>query len=492
MTHCIRQQHLHVQVNGTEAEAMVLQQSLSDWCQDYLFSVIERTLDNYVPADEYWALECLTIEVGRLTLARLPLDLPCLVEQALAKALRNQQIVKTNQPIATMADVCRQATAQQHDEEAWLTFLKTGSLPWSWRLPQGKTLEQLMLECWQNQPLSIDKAIVRSVLAAAPIRQRLLWQFSPTFLLVLMQRIAPQCYKMIENLLPYLAELDGLGDSGKAFSRQLWATVLALSASDSAVTEIQLLNTVWRQLPAISRSDALIALLVRHWPELNLTANNTLSYKASGLAQVTDTRFQATANPLLAKLPDVGAQTQANLQSHSEPSAAAVAINEGVYIDNAGLVLLHPFLPQFFRALQIADAVNLLQPERALCLLHYLSTGQLSAAEYELVLPKLLCNIPLTEPVQSYLTLTEQEIAEADVLLAAVIQHWEVLRNTGIDGLRATYLLRSGKISVRADGDWLLQIENKAYDILLQQLPWGISIVKLPWMQKMLWVEWVY
>jgi hypothetical protein len=85
------------------------------------------------------------------------------------------------------------------------------------------------------------------------------------------------------------------------------------------------------------------------------------------------------------------------------------------------------------------------------------------------------------------LTAAEQE--EAGALLDAVIRHWEVLRNSSPDALRGTFLLRPGKVSLRGE-DWLLQVESKTCDILLEQLPWGISMIKLPWMKKMLWVEW--
>jgi hypothetical protein len=43
---------------------------------------------------------------------------------------------------------------------------------------------------------------------------------------------------------------------------------------------------------------------------------------------------------------------------------------------------------------------------------------------------------------------------------------------------------------MREDGDWVLQVEANTADILLDQLPWGISMIKLPWMGMMLWVEW--
>jgi len=77
-------------------------------------------------------------------------------------------------------------------------------------------------------------------------------------------------------------------------------------------------------------------------------------------------------------------------------------------------------------------------------------------------------------------------------LLQAVIGHWDALRNTTPDGLRGTFLTRPGKLSQRPDGDYLLQVESQSFDILLERLPWGIGVVKLPWMERMLWVEWAY
>ena len=77
------------------------------------------------------------------------------------------------------------------------------------------------------------------------------------------------------------------------------------------------------------------------------------------------------------------------------------------------------------------------------------------------MLPKILCNLPLDAPVESDIELTHSETEEAEALLSAVIQHWDALRNTGIDGLRGTFLLRFGKLSLRDDGDWLLQVEAK-------------------------------
>jgi hypothetical protein len=164
-------------------------------------------------------------------------------------------------------------------------------------------------------------------------------------------------------------------------------------------------------------------------------------------------------------------------------------LDEGVYINCAGIVLLHPFLPRLFEAVGIARDSELLEPERALSLLHFLATGQRVAPEYDLVLAKMLCNIPLQIPVASRIDLTAAEEEEVAALLAAVIQHWDALGETSADALRNTFLMRAGKLS-RRGGDDVLQVEALSFDILLDRLPWGIGMIQLPWMERMLRVEW--
>jgi hypothetical protein len=91
--------------------------------------------------------------------------------------------------------------------------------------------------------------------------------------------------------------------------------------------------------------------------------------------------------------------------------------------------------------------------------------------------------------VEPDVVLDVAEQAEAEALLKALIGHWSALRDTSPDGLRGAFLLRPGKLSERG-GEWLLQVERQAADILLGDLPWGYSAVRLPWMTGILWVEW--
>jgi hypothetical protein len=92
--------------------------------------------------------------------------------------------------------------------------------------------------------------------------------------------------------------------------------------------------------------------------------------------------------------------------------------------------------------------------------------------------------------VEAPVALTVAEEEEAIALLEAVIRHWDAVGDTSVGGLRGTFLVRPGKLFQRGNGDDVLQVESRSFDILLDRLPWGIGMIQLPWMEKILWVEW--
>ncbi len=126
---------------------------------------------------------------------------------------------------------------------------------------------------------------------------------------------------------------------------------------------------------------------------------------------------------------------------------------------------------------------------RAVFLLHWLATGHMEAAEFGLILPKLLCGLRLESGMPRHFELSPDEQAESEHVLLSVLGHWPPLKNTSIEGLRLTFLQRQGKL-VEKEGGWLLTVERKAFDVLLDKLPWGFSAVRLPWMESVLHVNW--
>lgn len=158
------------------------------------------------------------------------------------------------------------------------------------------------------------------------------------------------------------------------------------------------------------------------------------------------------------------------------------------YVQNAGLVLLHPFLSAFFKEIGLMRS-NESAHRRAVQVLHFLATGETNTPEYALLLPKILAGWPIEKPIDLRLKLTKAEKAEVQSLLEMIISYWSVLGSTSVDGLREGFLRRDGRLSKRDNG-WLLQVETQTLDILLDQLPWGIGVIKNDWMTDFLYVEW--
>lgn len=159
---------------------------------------------------------------------------------------------------------------------------------------------------------------------------------------------------------------------------------------------------------------------------------------------------------------------------------------------DAGLVLLHPYLPTLLRAVGCAvdDALVPAQLPRAAALLHALATGRDEAFEFELTLAKLLLGLAPDAPLPPRpLAIDAAARAECDALLGAAIGHWPALGGTGIDSFRQSFLARDGALSRRDDG-WHLRVADEPFDVLLGRLPWGIGLVRLPWMEVPLHVHW--
>lgn len=166
---------------------------------------------------------------------------------------------------------------------------------------------------------------------------------------------------------------------------------------------------------------------------------------------------------------------------------------EGTYIPHAGVILLHPFLPTCFSRLQWWGEGTFADEDarrKAVLLVYYLASGRRKAPEYELVLPKVLCGYSPEAAIPATAALTEEEFAEAEELLQMVLVRWDKLKGTSVEGLREGFLQRGGKLLRRNDRLTLL-VERHSIDVLLDFLPWGLSIVKLPWLPEIIYVEWV-
>lgn len=166
---------------------------------------------------------------------------------------------------------------------------------------------------------------------------------------------------------------------------------------------------------------------------------------------------------------------------------------DGIYITNAGLIILHPFLPALFDECMLTNAdglfVDQMAAYKAVALLHYLQTGREAYEEQWMAFNKILCGLHIVDALPPAVTLQVKEKRECDILLKTVVHYWEALKGASVDTVRESFLSRNGKLSMK-EGNWLLQVERQTVDVLIDRLPWGISTVKLPWVDHLIYTEW--
>ena len=165
---------------------------------------------------------------------------------------------------------------------------------------------------------------------------------------------------------------------------------------------------------------------------------------------------------------------------------------EKIYINNAGMVLANPYLPELFKRLQLLEDREFKDresAEKAIHILQYMVNETCSSPEYKLLLNKLLCGIQTGVPIKQSAEISSDEKQLVNGLIQAIIKNWKAIGNTSVNGFRESFLQREG-ILYKEDDCWQLQVETRAYDMLLDQIPWAFSTIKFPWMKDILYVKW--
>lgn len=534
MNHLIARQLFELKT-GSSRNAFRLQHELSGLFWRAVAPELERIFDRLAPPDSLIRIDKLEIDLGQLSEEDL-LDgkflphLSRLLEEAVSKAIREQR-----------RGIQRLSLTEGHFEQ-WLRFLENGFLLWDGRRPEQDWLKGV--KDWLAQSGPAVERLHRLAKHNRQAFQRLVLQHSPEFLVAIAELFtghkqsvlaeASREWQKLPDLSPALLAAIPIAGARRRellfWERVIWMAIIRRQKISAA----QLVERTMADLVAPLRWPA-VSQALKEQPEGfdQLTATfEILGKRQSRLSQ----KEEGQAKKRKAKGPEAGPEKQfeekAELpdateapkeHSKSQPPVVekgaepadevsgpewgeqAWQLEEGagppveplpegteIFIPNAGIILLHSFLVRFFDVLELLEGSDFQSEEtrqKAIHLLHFLATGEESMPEYQLVLPKFLCGMPLNLPLSHQAQFSEEEKEECEGLLEAVIRNWGALGDVSIDSLREGFLQRQGKLSKRDTG-WLLQVEQQTLDILLDKLPWGIGIVKLPWMEELLRVEW--
>jgi hypothetical protein len=225
-------------------------------------------------------------------------------------------------------------------------------------------------------------------------------------------------------------------------------------------------------------------------------------FLSSNWKGVADNLFQTKIPLLTLEAPPVKDDLPALLAGRQQQNISATAssasentphsMEESMYVHNSGLVILAAYFKRYFGLLDMLDGEVFRSEEgaiRGVLLLEYLASGRTEVGEHELAFNKVLCGLDVTTPVPTTLELTEQEVEISEQMLNAILQNWDKMSGSTVENLRGSFLLREGLLREH-DAHWSLQVTSAGYDILLSFLPWTISVISLPWVDKRLEVEW--
>jgi hypothetical protein len=435
--------------------------------------------------------------------------------------------------------------------EIFIHFLQTGTLPWYVDSTQSIDMDALLEGLIKKE--AIESKRVKAVLDRSACRQRLIKQFKESNMQVLYCMMFDE-YRTLDweaffETLEQLLMQQSLPAAIKTISwDQLW------QGSLKNLTLVKMLSEIWQRI--ILRDAAKAEQITRVFENNQNDLAKALKSESSRLRlsfSELENRMQATPGSLQ-KIQGADSVTASPATRKNKPSRAAtekkypgtaveqahveqahieqthaeqahknqheISIADKIFnfqesearseldvtaeaqseelsrfaVHNAGLILFHPFLNTLFSALGLAhdsQFKNSLCQQKSIHILQYLVAGKEKVAEHQLVLNKLLTNWPLQQTLDREIRLKSAEKNECKQLIDALIGHWSILGETSMQAFRENFLQRKGVLSEQESG-WLLRVEHGAYDVLVEHIPWGISLVKLPWMDKPLQVEWDY
>ncbi len=161
-------------------------------------------------------------------------------------------------------------------------------------------------------------------------------------------------------------------------------------------------------------------------------------------------------------------------------------------VQNAGMVIAAPYLPQLWKMLDLIEDrqfKDLPAAERAAHLLQFMTDKSTEAPEYQLVLNKILCGVKSSEPITNRIDISDKEREAIDGLIRGMIENWKTIGQTSVEGFRKSFFQRRGWLRRQDDG-WQLKVEQRAFDMLLDSIPWGFATIKHPWMDRVVYVKW--
>jgi hypothetical protein len=520
MSHLVERLELEIGV-ADEALGRQLMDRLSRLQHRALTLLLARVMDQLSPPGCRHRIDRLELDLGTFAAADLERELPRALERALLQALpplllRSSGTARAAEdppseqqhPPLVRAAGTRRATdaapagpspddpppAPSRPLELLAWFALRGTLPW-WAPRDSPQLIEAAIEAALALPANERGKLLRQLAGPLPLPLPAEGPALQRLLRAAGEQQRPRLQQALQEALPGGAEAMQRAADNPAESRPLellaWFALrgtLPWWAPRDTPQLIEAAIEVALDLPTNER-DALLRQLAGPAP-LPLPAEGpALQRLLRAAGEQQRPRLQQALQEALA----APARQRADAAVVVVPPAAPTTPEDGLFVEGAGLVLLWPFLETLLRRLallqedgQFCGAEERLQ---AVALLGFLVDGDPRPPEWRLSLAKLLGGLALEEPGALEEPLDAAAQGEAMALLQAALAHGEGSLGDDLPTLRERWLQRPGWLEPRP-GCWLLRVEQRDGDALLEALPWRWDWIRLPWMAELLQVAW--
>ena len=542
--HLIQSQTVEISLRGDTFDARRIQEQVAELCRTEIAGVMEEVFDRMAPGDTLIRIDRLSLNLGQLRLkddADFQRGFSRRLKEKLTEAILQadmQQKRTAHQPASGRepAPAHPSRSSDIADKSEIMEFyLRNGRLPWFAGAPfAGRALKEWLPELMAGYPAETVEILLRVINEPGPARRFIIQlderQFDKVVLFILKEQGKDSRKVAAEKLLVFRGLLLNIANENEAGLLKPSRVVAELTALEilkilffggaklnRKKLQISLAECAGMALEKSPGRSTLYEEIVRTelLPHLKsagdkssaaFTTLKKIIHEAAGHtwkgtkpeSSLQSVKKFAQPNPAenLSVRDKAEREDRENFQQDRLSQARSLPLEpmETTVIQNAGLVLLHPFLGHFFRHVRLTegrDFVSMAARERAALLLQYLAARQAAAPEQDLLLNKIMCGLSPNHQVPSGIEPTALEKTEASALLDAVIGHWKVLKKTSPETLRRTFIMREGILRPgNNDSSWKVLIERQAADVLLNRLPWGLSVIRLPWTENMIYVQW--
>lgn len=518
-THIVHKQVIDLHVSS-KSEAKIWQDKISDLLQKGLMSKLEKACNEICSPDETIRIDKLELDLGKLSVERFDEHF----ESEVVKIFRNEIVKDYYSRLNLMSDknqknqkkltgVSEKSLSQNDNlEDAFIHYFQNGTWPW-W----SKKIESGMVsKIWNEQ---LEKGFInfsKSLKLSKPNDHAIKRLVHLTEQNILFDHIDPVQEWKVEELYDYLLKNNYLKRSNNKFFLDFIRYSEISKRSIPETKALLFLATLSRsgqrsvegEIRKISKSAYLPVDIQNVWIQ-NLTLfekvlqakkpekgiKNLLTNDLS-LDQIAEIEIPSIVSVEKSKGQDVIEERLLADKARDDttvPNTNKSAENdESILVPNAGAVILWPYLQMFFKELRLLHDGQFVDPDkqaRAVQLLHYLVCGVQEADDCDWPLLKLLCGLQIDEFVLPEFELNNEEKQECENLLSSVIRNWPVLKNTKPQSLQASFLCRVGLLKKEQNG-WIAHIERTGIDVLLDKINWPISVIRLPWNDYMIHVQW--